>query len=53
MKDDKTFASLVAKLNKMGESGEPKKIIWYPTRHRKVPQDQVYAEAIRWFKQHL
>ena len=25
MKDDKTFASLVAKLNKMGESGEPAK----------------------------
>ena len=35
------------------KAGEPKKIIWYPTRHRKVPQDQVYPEAIRWFKQHL
>jgi hypothetical protein len=35
------------------KAGEPKKIIWYPTTHRQVPQDKVYPEAIRWFKMHL
>ena len=32
---------------------EPKKIIWYPTKHRKVPQNVVFPEAIRWFNEHL
>ena len=35
------------------KAGEPKKIVWYPTTHRRVPQDQVYPEAIRWFKKYL
>ncbi|MBL7092829.1 acetylxylan esterase [candidate division KSB1 bacterium] len=35
------------------KAGEPKKIIWYPTKHRRVPQDEVYPEGIRWFKKHL
>jgi dienelactone hydrolase len=35
------------------KADEPKKIIWYPTRHREVPQDQVFPEAIRWFKKYL
>ena len=35
------------------KAGEPKKIIWYPTRHREVPQDDVYPQAIRWFKLYL
>jgi len=35
------------------KASEPKKIIWYATKHREVPQDQVYPEAIRWFKKHL
>jgi uncharacterized protein len=35
------------------KAGEPKEIIWYPTKHREVPQDKVYPEAIRWFKKHL
>jgi fermentation-respiration switch protein FrsA (DUF1100 family) len=35
------------------KADEPKKIIWYPTKHREVPQDIVYPEGIRWFKKHL
>ncbi len=32
---------------------EPKRIVWYPTKHRQVPQDVVFPEAIRWFNEHL
>jgi cephalosporin-C deacetylase-like acetyl esterase len=35
------------------EAGEPKKIIWYPTKHREVPQNEVFPEAILWFRQYL
>ena len=35
------------------KAAEPKKIIWYSTKHREVPQGEVYPEAIRWFKQYL
>jgi cephalosporin-C deacetylase-like acetyl esterase len=35
------------------KAGEPKKIIWYPTKHREVPQADVYPQSIRWFKSYL
>ena len=35
------------------KAGEPKKIIWYPTTHRRVPQDQVFPESVIWFDAHL
>lgn len=35
------------------KADEPKKIIWYPTKHREIPQNEVYPQAIRWFKEHL
>jgi len=35
------------------KAGEPKKIIWYPTKHREVPQNEVFPEAIHWFRHYL
>jgi len=35
------------------KAGNPKKIVWYPTKHRKVPLDQAFPEGIRWFKKYL
>ena len=35
------------------QAGQPKKIVWYPTTHRRVPPGEVYPEAIRWFKRYL
>jgi len=35
------------------KAGEPKKIVWYPTRHREIPIDQAFPEGIRWFRMHL
>ena len=35
------------------KAGEPKRIVWYPTRHRKIPLDEAFPEAVRWFKKHL
>ncbi|NOY57500.1 MAG: alpha/beta hydrolase, partial [Calditrichaeota bacterium] len=32
---------------------EPKKIIWYPTKHRKIPLDKAFSEAVGWFKKYL
>jgi len=35
------------------KAGEPKEIIWYPTKHRRIPQDKVFPEAIHWFNSYL
>jgi cephalosporin-C deacetylase-like acetyl esterase len=35
------------------KAGEPKKIIWYPTKHRKIPVDEAFTEGIKWFKKYL
>jgi len=35
------------------KAGEPKKIVWYPTKHRQIPLDEAFPEAIRWFKKYL
>ncbi len=32
---------------------QPKKIIWYPTKHREVPLDQAFPEGIKWFREYL
>ena len=50
--EDEIVPPLTTKLL-FNKAGEPKKIVWYPTKHRRVPQDQVYPEAIRWFKKYL
>ena len=50
--NDEVVPPLTSKLL-FKKASEPKKIVWYPTKHREVPQDKVYPEAIRWFKEHL
>ncbi len=32
---------------------QPKKIIWYPSKHRDLPIDKAYPDGIRWFQEHL
>ncbi len=34
-------------------AGEPKKIIWYPTTHRKIPIHKAYLEGILWYQKYL
>ena len=31
----------------------PKKIIWYPTKHRQIPLDKAFPEAVGWFEKYL
>jgi len=49
---DEIVAPITSKLM-YKKAGKPKMIIWYPTTHRRVPQDEVYPEGIRWFKKYL
>ncbi|MBN1347864.1 acetylxylan esterase [candidate division KSB1 bacterium] len=35
------------------KAGEPKHIVWYPTKHRRIPIDQAFPEGIRWFNKYL
>lgn len=35
------------------KAGEPKKIVWYPTKHRKIPLNKAFPEAVNWFKKYL
>ncbi|WP_172435813.1 alpha/beta hydrolase family protein [Sediminicola luteus] len=32
---------------------EPKKIIWYPAKHKTIPQPDVYLEGVNWYNTHL
>lgn len=32
---------------------EPKKIIWYPEKHRTISPEKVYGDGINWYKEHL
>jgi cephalosporin-C deacetylase-like acetyl esterase len=34
-------------------AGEPKRIIWYPTKHRKIPINKAYLEGVLWYKKYL
>lgn len=34
-------------------AAEPKKIIWYPAKHRTVSPEKVYQDGIDWYDQHL
>lgn len=36
-----------------GKARKPKRIIWYPARHRTIPIDKAYSEGITWFQKHL
>ena len=35
------------------KAGKPKKIVWYPTKHREIPLDQAFPEAVAWFDEKL
>ena len=32
---------------------DPKKIIWYPSKHRDLPVEKAYPEGVNWFQQYL
>lgn len=32
---------------------QPKKIIWYDTTHRRIPQEEAFGEAVKWYDEHL
>lgn len=32
---------------------EPKKIIWYPSKHRNLPLEKAFAAGIAWYQKHL
>ncbi len=34
-------------------AGEPKKVVWYPTKHRKIPLKESFQEAVDWFNKYL
>ncbi len=34
-------------------AGEPKKVVWYPTRHRKIPLRDSFQEAVSWFEKYF
>ena len=39
--------------NILAALGEPKEIIWYPSKHHDIPIDKVYPDGIRWFDTYL
>lgn len=50
--NDEIVAPITSKLL-FKKAEEPKKIIWYPAKHRDVPLDKVFPDGINWFKKHL
>ncbi|NOY78374.1 MAG: hypothetical protein GXO76_10960 [Calditrichaeota bacterium] len=34
-------------------AGKPKHVVWYPTKHRKIPLKESFQEAVDWFKKYL
>ena len=34
-------------------AGEPKKSVWYPTKHRKIPLQDSFQKAVEWFNRYL
>ncbi len=50
--NDEVIAPITSKL--LFEKAEnPKKIIWYPSKHRDLPVDKAYRDGIQWFREHL
>ncbi len=50
-KDEIVPPFLAKKLHKA--AGEPKEVIWFPTKHRKIPLDTSFQKAIEWFRRYL
>ena len=50
--NDEIIAPLTSKLL-FKKADEPKKIIWYPSKHRDLPIEKAYPESIKWLKKHL
>ena len=50
--NDEVIAPMTSKLL-FKKANEPKKIIWYPSRHRDLPVDKAYPDGIEWFQKHL
>ena len=50
-KDEIVPPMLAKKLQKA--AGEPKKVIWYPTKHRKIPLKDSFQQAVDWFQKYL
>ncbi len=34
-------------------AGSPKEIVWFPTKHRKIPLDASFQKAVQWFSKYL
>lgn len=50
--NDEIIAPLTSKLL-FKKADEPKKIIWYPSKHRDLPIEKAYPESIKWLQKHL
>ena len=50
--EDEIVPPLTSKLL-YNKAGAPKHIVWYPTKHRHVPLEEAYPEAVRWFGEYL
>ncbi|MCG8308392.1 MAG: acetylxylan esterase [Cytophagales bacterium] len=50
--NDEVIAPITSKLL-FNKAESPKKIIWYPSRHRNLPIDRAYSEGIEWFEKYL
>jgi dienelactone hydrolase len=50
--EDEVIPPIMSKLL-YAKAREPKKIIWYPSRHRSLPIDKAYPDGIKWFEEHL
>lgn len=50
--NDEIIAPLTSKLL-FKKAGDPKEIIWYPSKHRDLPIQEAYPESIKWLQKHL
>jgi cephalosporin-C deacetylase-like acetyl esterase len=50
--NDEVIAPITSKLL-YKKANQPKKIIWYPSKHRDLPIDKAYPTGIQWFDEHL
>jgi len=50
--NDEVISPLTSKLL-FKKADEPKKIIWYPSKHRDLPIEKAYPAGVEWFEKHL
>lgn len=50
--NDEVIAPITSKLL-FKKADEPKKIIWYPSKHRDLPIDKAYQDGTNWYQKHL